>query len=278
MNKYQINLSTLSTGATSTNINIPINMTYQLVDQSELIERVFVDTETEKAINPILDYEKVRFLPLNLARVHVDEITYSVNLSGSTFYGQIGFTDDDIKFEKSNFKQTYLNLAFYDTDNPLNQKLITNITLFSHLTDGDLNYTGVTSGSTLPGQPKPASQIPLTFVVSNPLLNPRGFAEGYHIYDYKDEIPIGGYKYLYMRGSFKNAKTGKSVNLMVELSGSTIDNLVHKLYTRYKLIRTTTGFYYELDDMYQGIGLPAPNNITYMGNNATINLYQIKAL
>lgn len=282
VNRYQINLTTISSASTATTINIPINMEYQLVDQSELIQRDFVDVEVEKNINPILDYEKVRFLPLDTNKVHVDQITYSVNLLlstgvlGATNYGSIGFSDDDIKFERENFKQTFLNLSFYDTDNPLIQRLISNITIFSEIKPNDLIPVSATTG--IPGQPKPANQIYLTFVLENPILNPRGFSEGYHLYDYKDELKIGESKYLYMRGSFKNAKTGKSTNLMVDSIPYSIDNLVHTLYTRYKLIRDTTGFYYEIDDTYHGNGVIGPNNVTYASNNATINLYQIQAL
>ncbi len=285
VNRYKINLSTISTGSTATTINIPVNMTYQVVDQAELVERVFVNTEVEKAINPILDYEKVRFLPLDLAGNHVDKITYSLNISGATNYAAIGFTNDDIKFGRSNFKESFLNLAFYDTENPLTQRLVFNVTLFSEIKQTDLlpdiptqivNY-GVVMG--VPGQPKPAADIALTYVLESPLLNPRGFSEGYHLYDYKDELGIGGSKYLYMRGSFKNAKTGKSTNLMVENSANTIDNLVHLLYTRYILKRNNTGFYYEIDDTYHGMtGVTGTNNVSYGSNTALINLYQIQAL
>jgi hypothetical protein len=282
-NRYQINLTTISSASTATTINIPINMEYQLVDQSELINRDFVDVEVEKAINPILDYEKVRFLPLDTNNVHIDQITYNLNLLlsggttlGATDYESIGFNDDDIKFERENFKQTFLNLSFYDTDNPLVQRLISNITIFSEINPSDLLPINTTTG--IPGQPKPAKQIHLTFVLTNPILNPRGFSEGYHLYDYKDELKIGEYKYLYMRASFKNAKTGKNTNLMVDSIPYSIDNLVHTLYTRYKLIRTNTGFYYEIDDTYHGNGVVGPNNVSYASNNVTVNLYQIQAL
>lgn len=285
VNRYQINLSTVATGTTATTINIPINMEYQLVDQSELIQKVFVETEVEKAINPILDYEKVRFLPLDLFGNHIDKVTYNLNLTGSTFYGQIGFTNDDIKYQKNSFKQSFLNLAFYDTDNPLNQRLISNITLFAELSKNDLlpdvatqiiNY-GMQIGQ--PGQPKPANEIPLTFVLQNPIINRTGFAEGYHLYDYKDELNIGDSKALYMRASFKNAKTGKSTNLMVQNAPDTIDNLVHLLYTKYILKRDNTGYYYEIDDTYHGLtAITGTNNVTYAGNNVTIDLYQIQAL
>jgi hypothetical protein len=279
VNRYQINLSTLETGTTDTHINIPINIDYQLVDQAELVQRVFVDVEVEKAINPILDYEKVRFLPLDLSGAHMDRLIYEVDLFGATNYGAIGFTDDDIKFQKNSFKETFLNLSFFDTDNPLNQRLITNITLFAEIKESDLLPIGTPSG--IPGQPKPAAQIPLTFIVENPILFPMGFSEGYHLYDYKDELNIGDFKYLYMRASFKNAKTGTTTNLMVVNTATTIDNLVHLLYTRYKLIRNTTGYYYEIDNTYQGLsGMTGSNNVTYTFgpvNEANIKLYKINA-
>ena len=66
VNRYQINVNTYSSGATDSYFNIPITMEYQIVDQTELVKRVFVDVETEKAINPIVDYEKVRFMPLDM--------------------------------------------------------------------------------------------------------------------------------------------------------------------------------------------------------------------
>jgi len=146
-------------------------------------------------------------------------------LTGSTSYGAIGFDNDDIKYERNNFLQTFLYLAFYDTDNPMNQRLVSYVTLFSEITQDNLlpdNASQVIAyGSVigLPGQPKRATDIPLQFVLSSPIFNPRGFGEGYHLYDYKDELDIGQWKYLYMKASFKNAKTGKTTGLMVKNTG-----------------------------------------------------------
>ena len=94
---YKININTLKSGTTATTINIPINMEYQLVDQAELIDRVFVEIETEKAINEIIDYEKIRFVPINSLNNQINSITYTVDLLGLTTYGSIGFNDNDIK-------------------------------------------------------------------------------------------------------------------------------------------------------------------------------------
>lgn len=279
-NKFKINLSTIASGVTATTITFPIGTEFQTVDNSELIDRVFVANEVENAINPILDYDKVRFLPLNMTGTHIDKVFYDIKLfddngTYTNFYGGVGFDDDDIKYRKNSFTNSFLNLSFYDTDNPLTQKLITYVTLFSKLNSGDIYSLSQTSG--VPGIAKPANQIPINFITENPITNPRGFNEGYHIYDYKDGLKIGDEKYLYMRASFKNSKTGKSVNLMVNSTAKPINELVHELYTRVRLFRTSTGYYYEIDDTYRGDNTTGPNNVNYATNTVVVNLYQIKA-
>lgn len=283
VNKIQINLSTITSGTTFVNFDIPISLDSQNIGQSDVIDRDFVNIEVENAINPISDYDKVRFLPLDNNNVNINNIIYQVNISGTT-YADIGFDNDDIKFERDNFKNTFLYLAFYDTNNPMNQRLVSYVTLFSSLKPDDLlpsastqiaNF-GMVLGS--PGQPKPAYLIPVKFTLTSPIFDSRGFAEGYHLYDYRDELLIGQSKYLYMRASFKNAKTGKSTNLMVKNNAQPINLLVNEVYTRYKLFRTSTGYYYQLDDMFNGNGVLGSNNVTYSSNNIVVSLYEIKAL
>jgi hypothetical protein len=281
VNKFKINLSTLASGSTATTINFPIDMEYQIVDNTELIEEVFVKTEIENSINPILDYDRIRFLPLDLQNNQINKIIYDVKLFGTAnnyvdYYGLIGFNNNDIKFRKNSFKETFLNLSFYDNDNPLTQKLVTFLTLYANLNKTD--YLPISTTNGVPGQPVDVSQIPVNFVVENPLINPRGFAEGFHLYDYKDSLDIGESKHIYMRASFKNAKTGKSVNLMVKNIAQPIDKLVHELYTRYRMTRTSTGYYYEIDNVYHGnTGTSRANNVTYNGNTCKVTLYEIKA-
>lgn len=276
VNKFKINTTTLSSGATATTINIPLVTTTQNVDYAELIERVFVNEETERAINPIVDYDKVRYLPLDKTDKQVRSITYDIYLinNGSYvgFYGDIGFVNDDITFRKDSFFQTNLYLGFYDTDNPLTQNLVSYITLFPELKPIDL----IPAGQPKVGWPKPASQISIKFVVDSPFLNPMGFAEGYHIYDYKSELNIGDTKYLYMKAMFRNAKSGKMTNMMVKNTAQPIDKLVHELYTRYVLKRTQTGYYYFIDDTYQG-NTAGANNIVYNNDTCTVTLYEVNA-
>jgi hypothetical protein len=279
VNQYQINLSTLSSATTATTINIPINLEYQIVDQSEIIERVFVDIEVEKTINPIVDYEKTRFKPINSNNKVVNKITYELDLSGKTTYGSIGFTDDDIKFETERFKQTFLNLSFYDSDIPLTQNLLSFITLNPSLAKSDLSQSQSTTSNLVLGQTKPASEIKLTFICENPIINLRGKSNGYYLYDFKDELIMNGApKSLYMKATFKNAKTGKVTNLMVNDKALPIEDLIKKLYTRYILTKTDKGFFYKIDTTYNTT-LPTPNNVTEVVNtdNITVKLYQILA-
>ncbi len=169
----------------------------------------------------------------------------------------------------------------------MNQRLVSYITLFSEITPDNLlpdNETQISIyGSVigLPGQPKPASEIPLQFILSSPVFNPRGFGEGYHLYDYKDELDIGQWKYLYMKASFKNAKTGKSTGLMVKNTDKLkIDEVIKEVYTRYKLFRTTTGYYYQIDDTYRVDTTTGKNNVSISNtpSDILINLYQIQVI
>jgi hypothetical protein len=280
-NKIKINIGTVFSGSSGNNIMLPLTTSFQPVDQSELIDRVFVEVETEKAINPIIDYEKTRYTPIDSNNLPIEKIVYVLDFSGQTTYGQIGYSDDDIKYNKSNFTNSYLNLNFYDSDNPLIQNLVGNVTLFTQIKSSDLYQSGSTNVSI--GNVLPASQIPVMFVLENPTVNRRGFGEGFHLYGYKDELNINESKYLYMRASYNNAKSGSSTNLMVKTTPQPIDLLVHELYTRYILTRTNDGFYYKIDDTYQGnSGVTGTNNVSYTTNTGyntvTITLNQILAL
>jgi hypothetical protein len=50
--------------------------------------------------------KKQDFLPVG-SNLPIDKITYVLDLNGVTNYSGIGFTNEDIKFEKSNFKNTF---------------------------------------------------------------------------------------------------------------------------------------------------------------------------
>jgi hypothetical protein len=281
VNSYQINLNTLSSGTTATTIKLPVSLEYQLVDQEELAQTKFVDIEVKKNINPVIDYERTRFTPLDLNDSQIEKIIYEVTFVSGGTYADIGFTDNDIKLRRENFKQSFLNLSFYDSDNPLTQNLITNLTLYTRLKSSDLIGFDSQFGSV--GNPKPADEIQVEFVLENPIFIRNGNYEGFFIYNFKDILNVGEETFLYMKATFNNAKNGKSTNMMVKDTPQDIDMLIHEQYTRFKLFRTNDGYYYKIDNEYQGNDLenenPLPNNVTYTTNenlnSITVNLYEI---
>ena len=283
VNKYTLNINNFNSGTTEQYITVPLDTQFQIVDNDELINRVFVDTEVENAVNKILDYDRVRFMPLSPTNDLVSSITYDLSLLDSngqytTNYGSIGFQYDDVKFRKNSFSNSFLRLSFYDSNDPMVQNLVGFTTLFSKLKTIDLVSAG--NGS-VAGVPKPINDIPINFTVENPIINRRGFAEGFHLYYYKDSLSIGQSKYLYMKASFSNAKTGKSTNLMVKGNAQTVDKLVNELYVRLIITRTSTGYYYKFDDTYQGNNSTppnTPNNVTFVGTGVNVKLYEVLAI
>ena len=264
--RYTIRVNSETTGTT---INIPINLKFTPVDQSELIEKEFVEKETEKAINPIIDWEKARYIPVENGNTNqVPEVIYNLTFKGGgTTYGSIGFIYDDVKFLKNKFKQSFLRLNFYDSDITTNQNLLFYITIFAQLTLQDHKVT--TPGNTY-GQPLPVNSLPIRFRLSDPITIPSGFAEGYFIHYLKSAAQIANSKEVFMRASFSNAKDGKTTNLMTSTVALPVDQLVNNLHTKYVLKRDIDGFYYEID-------ATAPN-VSYTSGTYTINLYEIDTI
>jgi len=287
---YQINNSkfkndVVSIPITATSVSIPINIEYQIVDNSELIESLFVKNETQNSVNPILDYDKVRFTPVDMNLVPIGNINYNLSFVDSTnvlrspsYYSTIGFDDSDIKLLKSNFTDSYLQLEFYDNDNAMVQNLIGTIDIYNRLSSGDYYPAGI-SGANVAGQPLPASQIQTNLLLSNPLIVKKAFYEGYYIYGYKDDLVINGLpKYLYMKASYFNGKTGKFTPLSTVNTPLKINDFVKKLYTRYDLYRNNTGFYYSMSNTYSNNIIYTQNSVNQNHNDITIKLYQAQVL
>jgi len=263
---------------TATTVNIPIDMNFQLVDQAETIERQFVQVEKADSINPIIDYEKTRFIArdTNLsipARSVIYKCYFWDTVSGTdyynsppvnapTYYGNMGFTDDDLKFRKNSLIKSFLRLEFYDSPTVTDQNLISVIIIHPDIRLSDI----LPNSNVLPAMTKAVS-----FPLENPLNNNENSGEGFFIYHYKDEVDINSPKELYMRASFNNAKTGKRTNLMTEPfdinNAIQIDQLQGQLHTKYELKRDNIGYYYELDT--------SQYNVDLTGGAYIIRLYEI---
>ena len=196
-------------GDTSFAINIPIGNNDGMLGQYEIVTRDFINVEVEKAVNIIFDYEKVKFLPKNNDKL-INNITYKLNfLNGAshntnTSWADINFVDEDLKFKKNSFTKSFLRLDFYDTDIATNQNLISFITLFPKFSYNDVKI----------GKIPPASNYYTTFKLGNPLIKRTENGEGFSLFHFKDEVVPTVPKYLYMKATFNNAKTGKSIGFM----------------------------------------------------------------
>jgi hypothetical protein len=281
VDRYQVKIPRIDSSATT--INVPIDLTPQMVDQSEIVNREFVSVEVDNAINPTLDYEKVRFLP---AKVNpnatattvsntsvMQQVIYKISLLDGnnyfspTSYADAGFSDDDLRYRKNKLTKSFLQLSFYDSDILTDQRLVGSMAINPNITLADINPNS---------QLYPVADKLLEFRLRNPLTDDESFGEGFFVYHFKDEVDINLPEFLYMRATFNNAKTGVATGLMVTNITLAIDELVDQLHTRYVLHRTVTGYYYAIDDEFGA----TPNNVVYntITQSVTINLYEVNVL
>jgi regulator of sigma D len=283
VNSYKINLSELGS-LTGSTINIPINMNFQLVDQSEIVEKKFVNEEIKKNINQILNYDKIKFKPIietNSLITLVGDITYKLHFlntnntfNSDSYFGDIGFDNFDVKFRKNAFTKSFLRLSFYDSDITLGQRLLSFITLYPKI-----NATDYSPGPNPQwGSITPVNNLKLQFTCSNNLIDRSLNGEGFFIYDYLEDVNINAPKELYMRAEFNNAKDGKTTQMMsTSNTFNSIDNLfkttngtndTNNLFTRYILKKVNGQYYYVIDTNYS-------NNVQIINNKYVVNLYQI---
>lgn len=287
VNKYTVNLSQFQKEGddpiTGSTIVLPLGTNFQLVDQDEIVQTKFVEAEIDKAINPILDYDKIKLNPAiitNQTIVRVENVTYNVHFLNSSnqfnpysYFGDIGFDNFDIKFRKNVFTKTFLRLNFYDSDIPTNQRLISFVTLFARINQSNYS-TGVSSPW---GTITPVNNFKIEFIVSNNMVNRSLSGEGFFLYHFKDEITESLPKELFMRAEFNNAKNGKTIDMMSTSSTTTpIDDLIvttqgttstNNVFTKYILKRVDNQYYYEIDTTYS-------SNVQVVSGDYVVDLYQ----
>ena len=160
--------------------------------------------------------------------------------------GYLGFDDDDIFYQKSKVKKSFLRLLYYDSNDLLNKNLLTYSTSF--LDSGKLvtNYSRIRNNKDLFRIVKESETLDNEMVMFEPgngdpekdeeenkvykkydkyristkitladKYNDSASSDGFYIYMFKSdapsEIPIN----LYLKAEFNNAKYGKTVNLIL---------------------------------------------------------------
>jgi hypothetical protein len=246
VNRYTLRIPRLSENAevNETVLTIPLTMGTQNVDQSDIIKTNFIDVETEKAINPIVDWEQARFTPVKSFAAPLNNllnsITYTLNLLDdkkefkNATYEDASFSDLDIKNRKNGFTKSFLRLNFYDSDITPTQKLVAFLTIYPKIDDKFYNNNNSPSKSFFSspnqnatwGAIKSVNTINLEFTVGNSLLDKRKDGEGFFLYYFRDEVSGAMPKELFMKATFNNAKTGKRTRLMSTSKKLFIDELI----------------------------------------------------
>lgn len=213
--------------------------------KNEYYNNFYVDEKKKKCINKPIDMEKQIFVPrLNVEYNYsknntiVNEINFKIklrerknekdwreNIISSGAYNntnpslltEIGFTEDDIKYQKNSLKKSFLRLSFFDKPNRGSQSLLyystiffnTNIFFSDYVTNNKINEC--------------------EFSIKN-IFDYFNCSEGYYLYLFpslcKNDIPTT----IYMKAEFNHAKYGKIIPLVLPTNENYKTGYIHENY------------------------------------------------
>jgi len=220
---------------TGFNIPIQINDIFNTnVNQTEDIQNNFIIEQENASINPIVDMEKIRYIPYyynsitnqipsysKIQQIKINFHFYNKYLNipswdeNTTLLGNLGFVDTDIKYQKTSLKKTFIRLLYYDSPIPTNQLLLAYNTIFINAGNLFSQYTNgyrITTNKGTNNNSNNNSNIKtfyITFTINNPNLNiDNNSSEGFYLYTYKSDDTNLNPKPIYLRIEFNNALTG----------------------------------------------------------------------
>ncbi len=177
VDRKKIRIDTLTTAAT---IDIPIVIDAIPSDNTDLVKTRFVDNEVKKAINPIIDYKKVRFKPAvvkNNVWTIVPEVKIKLEFFNKDtiptygeFYDSLGFTSDDLFCRANRVMKSFLTLNYYKSTNPTDNLLLTSSNIFTQIGDDQKDVYGNVLKN---------NQCPISYEIGDPTLKPDMVHEGF---------------------------------------------------------------------------------------------------
>lgn len=214
-------------------INIPLSNNFNpSLIQSENIKNFYVKEQIDRNVTDIVDMEKQIFIPTVKKIGHnseeklngvVDSIVINTNfrerenkswsdgevlnkyynkVKYSTSLYDLGFTEDDIKYQKSSLKKSFLRLSFYDTKSRGTQSLLFYNTIF--LDSNEILSKYMTN----------KNDVECSFTVSNNY-NFNKSSEGYFLYIFPSLCKGESETTIYMKAEFNHAKYGKTIPLLL---------------------------------------------------------------
>jgi len=292
VDRKKIRIETLTSAAT---IDIPIVIDAIPSDNTDLVKTRFVDNEVKKAINPIIDYKKVRFKPAVIknnvwtivpeVKINLEFFNKDVTPIYSNFYRSLGFTSDDLFCRANRVMKSFLTLNYYKSTNPTDNLLLTTSNIFTQIGDDQKDVYGNVLKNNL---------CPISYEIGDPTLKPDMVHEGFHIYWYEELIktsPNNEYVF-YLSPTYQNADNGevsvmtpvksvlnsanKAIINTIELGGNTGTQYL-KVTLKYD--DTNDNFMYSISELNQkqlranGGGIDWNTNAD---NIPTLTLYQLQ--
>jgi len=209
VDRKKIRIDTLTSAAT---IDIPIVIDAIPSDNTDLVKTRFVDNEVKKAINPIIDYKKVRFKPAIVknglwsivpeVKINLEFFKKDTIPSYSNFYDSLGFTSDDLFCRANRVMKSFLTLNYYKSTNPTDNLLLTTSNIFTQIGNEQKDLYGNVLKN---------NECPISLRLGDPTLKPDMVHEGFHIYWYEELIKSShNNEYVfYLSPTYQNADNGE---------------------------------------------------------------------
>ena len=183
----------------------------------------------------------------------------NVYKSDSLWY--LGFNDSDILNQKMKLKQSFIRLSFYDSNDPISQKLLFYSTIFidtgslygkylKYMKEARRNGKTFTLESDKDGN----NELNCQFSVFDEYQTIKS-SEGFNLYLFEDDAPLKNEeKDIYLKVEFNHAKYGRTIPMVLwnmdnPTNGLTMDNLYDCLYIKVKLSYTDNGYKYSIPDI-----------------------------
>jgi hypothetical protein len=241
MLKYTINRKNIIDKTIDIKFNIDSDI--NLLGQTDIIQKQFVEDEVLKSINKSLDYEKIIFKPCYINKITnelylVDNVNYVLN---NFTWSDNGFEYNDLFYLRNNFKFKNLRFDFYDNINSFTKNKIFNIFLY---VDTSKSYD----------------------INSDIYFKRNKTIEGFNLYYFYNDINESNSVLLYNKISLQNAKTGRITNFKNTSDDLSFGDSYNNYFNlEYEFFVLNGVYYYTINS----------DNVTFIDNSLIINLYEI---
>ena len=211
---------------------------------------------------------------------HNTDFTSFMNNKGekSDLIGYLNFTDDDVHYNKQKVGKSFIRLSFYNSIDPVEQKLLYYSTVFLDSTELNgkfikqlvlvdtlnknhetININPITSGNentqiVFLDDDSYSAKLDTRIVITNEYDRTKS-AEGFNIYLFSDDAPLGNSsRTIYMKVEFNHAGNGKTLPLIMWpkeeglYRSLTVDNFIENLYIPIEIKNLDGKYVYSIPD------------------------------